>query len=89
MSSQPTFSPVEGARLISLGERAVVVLPRALLSLTLNSTAAWLWERCPGASVAELVARLVDEFDLSLDEARRDVDAWATELIDAGALKLS
>lgn len=51
------------------------------LMITLNNTARFLWERLEKASsTQELKAALMEAFDVSEEQAQRDVDAFVEKL---------
>ena len=53
--------------------------------ISLNETAAWLWEHCDETSDSDtLTQALCAEYDVSADEARRDVVAIVDEWIKVG-----
>lgn len=53
--------------------------------ISLNETAAWLWEYCDETSdIDTLTQALCAEYDVSADEARRDVVAIVDEWIKVG-----
>ena len=53
--------------------------------ISLNETAAWLWEHCDESSdIDTLTQALCAEYDVSADEARRDVVAIVDEWIKVG-----
>ena len=53
--------------------------------ISLNDTAAWLWEHLDGeADIDTLVRSLCEEYDVTPDVARRDGEAIVEEWIKAG-----
>ncbi len=56
--------------------------------ITLNQTGTLLW-RCleQGATEDEMVAKLLEEYEIDEDCARRDVKAFVTRAKDAGLLE--
>ena len=56
--------------------------------LTLNESGAMLWRVLEqGASREELVAALLDEYEVSRQQAMADVDAFLNKLLQAGCLE--
>ena len=56
--------------------------------LTLNGSGAMLWRVLEqGASREELVAALLDEYEVSRQQAMADVDAFLNKLLQAGCLE--
>lgn len=54
---------------------------------TLNEVAAFIWEQIDGTrSVQQLVATVLDSFDVTVDEARRDVIEYLELLSRIGAI---
>lgn len=54
---------------------------------TLNEVAAFIWEQIDGTrSVQQLVAAVLDHFDVTADEARRDVIEYLELLSRIGAI---
>ncbi len=52
----------------------------------LNRVGSFLWERCDGASVGELVDAVCARYEVDADTARRDVAAFVEELQGRGLL---
>ena len=56
--------------------------------ISLNSTASFLWDMLKEAkSIQELSEALAEEFDVSLDEAKTDVNEFILMLLDKGMLE--
>jgi len=57
--------------------------------IVLNETAAFLWEKLEGKnfSLDDMVALLLDTYDVSEDIARRDAQALADKLAENGILE--
>lgn len=57
--------------------------------ITLNETAAWLWETMGGGDFTpEMPAeKLVAEYDVTKEDARRDVSAFISNLQEHGCLE--
>ena len=56
--------------------------------ITLNETGVFLWRALPGsAGPEELCARLLEEYDVSPEEARRDVEQFLAHLRELGILR--
>ena len=56
--------------------------------LTLNESGAMLWRVLEqGASREELVAALLDEYEVSRQQAMADMDAFLNKLLQAGCLE--
>lgn len=56
--------------------------------ILLNSTASFLWDMLKEArSIQELSEALAQEFDVSLDEAKTDVNEFILMLLDKGMLE--
>ncbi|MBI5486676.1 MAG: PqqD family protein [Deltaproteobacteria bacterium] len=60
--------------------QAVIVVPATQSMHTLNDVGTFIWERCEGRTVDEVVALLVEEFEVDDATARADLDAFAREL---------
>jgi Coenzyme PQQ synthesis protein D (PqqD) len=52
----------------------------------LNAVGSFLWERCDGATVGELVEALCARYDVDGDTAARDVAAFVSDLEGRGLL---
>jgi Coenzyme PQQ synthesis protein D (PqqD) len=60
---------------------AIVLDPTSERYLSLNRSGTLMWERLiPGTTRAELVAALVEAFEVDEDQARTDVDAFLEAL---------
>ena len=58
--------------------------------LALNETAAWLWQQAVAMgefTVETLADKLCEEYDVTQDEARRDVDAIIDEWNSVGVIE--
>ena len=56
--------------------------------ITLNDTGAMLWQILEkGAEKADLVSALTAEYDVSVEEAAADIDAYIEKLANAGCLE--
>ncbi|MCQ2074388.1 MAG: PqqD family protein [Bacteroidaceae bacterium] len=58
--------------------------------ISLNSTAAYLWDRVKGTDFDEsrLVDILLEEYEVDRDVAERDVSGFVSSLSDAGLLEI-
>ena len=56
--------------------------------ITLNQTGTLIW-KCleTGATEDDMVAKLISEYDIDEESARRDVKAFVTRALDAGLLE--
>jgi GeoRSP system PqqD family protein len=50
--------------------------------VTLNLLGTEIWKRCEGLTEEELVAELLEEFDVEVDVLRNDVSAFLNELAE-------
>ena len=58
--------------------------------LALNDSAAWLWKEAQAQgdfTIDSLVAKLCEEYDVSPDEARRDITEVLTQLKSEGVIE--
>jgi len=79
--------PQTASRVIA-GE-AVVLTPRNGRILTLNETGSRIWDLlADGPSAKDIVDRLVQEFEVTPDEARRDAEAFFDELVSRDMVTL-
>ena len=58
--------------------------------LTLNATAAYLWEKAVGRdfTVQELVEYLLERYDVSEEIAKEDANAWVETLTAQGIIEI-
>lgn len=57
--------------------------------LTLNDSGAMLWKALEqGADYEELTERLISEYEVTWEHARKDVNAFVEKLINAGCIDL-
>ena len=75
-----------------LGETLLVPISAAVADMdnifALNDTGAFVWHRLDGAlTLAEIRESLLDEFDVSAEQAWEDIRALADELLDAALIK--
>ena len=73
-------SPSSAFRVID--RQVVIVIPTTQTMHTLNEVGTFLWQRCEGRTVEELVADVVDEFEVDEATARADVDRFLGELVE-------
>lgn len=84
----PTPHPQAISRTVE-GE-AVIVLPESGQVGILNEVGTKVWELADGRrSLEEIVAAVVEEFEVTPEQARQDVDAFVRELVEKEMLILS
>jgi hypothetical protein len=84
----PASHPQAISRIIE-GE-AVIVLPESGQVGVLNEVGTRVWELTDGRrSLEEIVAAIVEEFEITPERARQDVDAFVQELVEKEMLILS
>ncbi|MCU1459954.1 MAG: hypothetical protein JWO37_29 [Acidimicrobiales bacterium] len=85
----PDLVPVRNERLswrVLEGE-ALILFPEAGTLHRLNETGTCVWQHVDGErSVESIVALLIDEYDVTTDEASISVAAFVADLTDAGLL---
>jgi hypothetical protein len=73
-----------------IDDKVVIIGDQGTELITLNSTAAYIWERCDGTMNANDIAKMMQEqFTASLEEIYDDVIAVLKRLGDKGFLKKS
>lgn len=90
--ASPTVRPAPDVVAERFGSETVVLDPEADRYVRLNGTGSRLWaaiEIDSEASVEELVAVLVGEWDVSPERARADVDAFVAVLEAKGLVELT
>lgn len=66
----------------------VIIKDDGLSNHVLNSTAASIWEMCgSGCEVGDIVSGLCERYDVSVDDARADVEDTLARLVEAGLLE--
>lgn len=74
----------EATALLEAGKDAAEIGTAILFSdgamVTLNLLGAEIWKRCEGLTEEELVAELIEEFEVEADILRHDVAAFLNEL---------
>ena len=84
----PILHPQVAARIID-GE-AVIVLPESGQVNVLNEVGSRIWELIDGThSVSEITEIIVAEYDVTAEQAERDVNEFIQELVDNKMLVLS
>ena len=69
---------------------AVIVLPESGQVGVLNEVGTRVWELADGRhSLEEIVAVIAEEFEVTSEQARQDVDAFVQELVEKEMLILS
>jgi hypothetical protein len=70
-----------------LGETTLVGPGESAVSRELNEVAARVWELCDGRrTVRDIAALIVEEFEVDLETARRDVAEFVREMLQDGLL---
>jgi hypothetical protein len=83
----PAFHPQVAARIID-GE-AVIVLPESSQVNVLNEVGSRIWELVDGArNVGEITKIIVAEYDVTAEQAERDISDFIQELVDNKMLVL-
>ena len=84
----PVFHPQVAARIID-GE-AVIVLPESGQVNVLNEVGSRIWELIDGTrSVGEITEIIVAEYDVTAEQAERDVEEFIQELVENKMLVLA
>ncbi len=85
-TSRLCWNPRVAARTVS-GEAFILLEGRMV---TLNEVGTFIWERCEeGATITEIVAAVVDEFEVDEATAERDARALVAQLLAKGMLAAS
>jgi pyrroloquinoline quinone biosynthesis protein D len=72
---------------VEMGETTLVGPGDGSASRELNEVAARIWALCDGRrTVRDIAALIVEEFDVDLDTARRDVEEFVGEMMADGLL---
>jgi Coenzyme PQQ synthesis protein D (PqqD) len=66
----------------TVGDKVVIVVPRENRLLTLNGTAAEVWNRLDGRDIRELVTELETIFDVNAETLERDVVAFVDQMVE-------
>jgi GeoRSP system PqqD family protein len=78
----------EAAQLLEQGADAAEIGTAILFAdgtmVTLNLLGTEIWKRCEGRTKEEIVAELLDEFEVEVDILLNDVTAFLDELADKG-----
>ena len=84
----PVLHPQVAARIIE-GE-AVIVLPESGQVTVLNEVGSRIWELIDGTrSVGEITKMIVAEYDVTAEQAERDVNEFIQELVENEMLVLA
>jgi len=84
----PVLHPQVAARIID-GE-AVIVLPESSQVNVLNEVGSRIWELIDGTrSIGEITEIIVAEYDVSAEQAERDVEEFIEELVENKMLVLA
>ena len=71
-----------------IGDDIVVIKDDGLATHVLNKTAALIWENCDGQhSVAEIIAQIIERFDVPVEEATADVMEIIEQFLKAEIVK--
>jgi hypothetical protein len=70
-----------------IGDDIVVIKDDGLSTHVLNKTAGFIWELCDGThSIDDISALLCERFDVSINEARADVEELTNKLTELGIM---
>ncbi len=84
----PVLHPQVAARIID--SEAVIVLPESGEVNVLNEVGSRIWELIDGAhSVGEIAEIIVAEYDVTAEQAERDVEEFIQELVETKMLVLA
>jgi hypothetical protein len=91
MQFDDTTVPKKSARIAArvIDGQAVIVHPDRRELHTLNTLGSRIWEWMGSATVAELVQRIVEHYEVDVDRARADLQVFLQRLVDLGALEAS
>jgi hypothetical protein len=91
MSLQPTTTvrQCEGQASRVTGGEALLVLIEQRKLHRLNAVGTRVWELCDGRSVSDIVAAIVDEFEVEGPAATHDVCEFIEVMVGLGALAVS
>ena len=85
ITSSTVLRRVEDVRFRAVDDETVVIRQEAAEALVLNEVAGRLLEMIDGQhTVAALIQRLVDEYDVPVDELTADVQEYLEELLAGG-----
>jgi GeoRSP system PqqD family protein len=88
MSDGPKFHRSSEVAHRVIGGQAVVVVPATQAMHTLNEVGSFIWQVCDGRRLDEIVAAVVEEFDVEASAARADVEAFTKELVEKRMLRV-
>jgi pyrroloquinoline quinone biosynthesis protein D len=86
VTATPRRNERVAARVVE-GKALIVVIDEKKLH-TLNEVGTRVWELCDGRSLDAIAAAIVDEFEVDVQTALRDVQRFVGELRALGALEL-
>jgi hypothetical protein len=81
-----TQHPRTASRVID-GKAVVIVIDSQALH-TLNEVGTFVWERSDGRELGRIAEELATEYDVSAEDAVRDVETFATQMVGLGALRI-
>jgi hypothetical protein len=68
--------------------QAVIVVPVTQSMHTLNEVGTFIWQKCEAKTADEVVAAIVEEFEVDDATARADLDAFVKDLSEKKMLEL-
>lgn len=78
------LAPNEGCPVREVGDGLVIMAPAGTATHSLDEVGAFLWRHFDGQrSLAQMVEALLDEYDVSPEQAVADVRSFAAQLLEA------
>jgi hypothetical protein len=70
-----------------IGDDIVVLKDDGLSTHVLNKTGGFIWELCDGTlDIDEIAARLCERFDVTIEQAKADIEEFIKKLSDVGII---
>jgi PqqD family protein of HPr-rel-A system len=86
MDKKTRYVANEQVVVTDLGDELVVMTPASGKMFSLNNSGRTLWQRLP-ATVDELAEALCEAFEVSVEDAKADSDAWLAALTEVGLVQ--
>lgn len=70
------------------GDEAILFNPETSDIVVINSTGCFIWSLCDGKNTKkEIIAKMLDEFEVNTEKAEQDLDKFLTNLESTGFIK--
>jgi hypothetical protein len=71
-----------------IDEKAAIIIPGVNELFVLNSVGTRIWQLCTGKTPQEILATLVQEFDVTPQKAKKDLNTFIQDMLKRGMIEI-